>query len=109
MASETLIYTSHFPISLPTPLPSSFLPHHLMKSRVRHFFFCLEPTEAVAADKAGMQVNVVVREGNVPLTDDEKKAFTVVSNFNDIVFESSNKKKKLCETGQETEKVENVS
>ncbi|EEB17075.1 enolase-phosphatase E-1, putative [Pediculus humanus corporis] len=64
--------------------------------------------EAVAADKAGMQVNVVVREGNVPLTDDEKKAFTVVSNFNDIVFESSNKKKKLCETGQETEKVENT-
>lgn len=65
--------------------------------------------EAVAADKAGLQVTIVVREGNAPLTDDEKKAFTTITSFKELVFESSSKKKKICEEGQELEKSENVS
>ncbi|KAK6635622.1 hypothetical protein RUM44_000876 [Polyplax serrata] len=63
--------------------------------------------EAVAADKAGLQTTLVIREGNAPLTDDEKKAFTTIESFKDLVFESSSKKKKICEEEQEVANVEN--
>lgn len=74
-----------------------------------HFFYLfklISLTEAVAADKAGLQTTLVIREGNAPLTDDEKKAFTTIESFKDLVFESSSKKKKICEEEQE---VANVS
>lgn len=65
-------------------------------------------SEAVAADKAGLQVRLVQRDGNAPLTDDELKSFSTISSFKDLVLESSTKKKKICDE-QEAEKVENVS
>ncbi|XP_067643010.1 enolase-phosphatase E1 [Eurosta solidaginis] len=40
--------------------------------------------EAEAAREAGMQVVLLNRPGNAPLTDDDKLAFTVVDNFDSI-------------------------
>jgi enolase-phosphatase E1 len=53
--------------------------------------------EADAAKEAGMPVVVVAREGNTPLTDDEKTKFTVVSTFEVEEEEVPAKKQKLDE------------
>lgn len=42
------------------------------------------PKEAAAASEAGLKTAVVVREGNEPLTDEEKGKFNTISSFSEI-------------------------
>lgn len=41
-------------------------------------------SQAEAAHDAGMQVALLNRPGNAPLTDDDKTAFTFVDNFDNL-------------------------
>ncbi|XP_066586097.1 enolase-phosphatase E1-like isoform X2 [Prorops nasuta] len=63
--------------------------------------------EAKAAKEAGLSVNVVVREGNAALTDEEKVIYTTVKSFLDLSFQSSAKRQKLevTELGEKNEEV----
>jgi hypothetical protein len=57
--------------------------------------FCSFCAEAKAAEKAGLQVALVVREGNEPLTEEDKTHFPVIRSFQDVVFEASAKRRKM--------------
>ena len=48
-------------------------------------FFSDVPMEVDAARKAGMKGYVVVREGNKPLTDEERNEYALIEGFNDIL------------------------
>lgn len=54
--------------------------------------FC---AEAKAAEEAGLKAVLVVREGNEPLTEEDKMHFPVIRSFQDFVFETSAKRKKM--------------
>lgn len=54
--------------------------------------FC---AEAKAAEEAGLKAVLVVREGNEPLTEEDKMHFPVIRSFQDFVFEASAKRKKM--------------
>ncbi|XP_049784493.1 enolase-phosphatase E1 isoform X2 [Schistocerca cancellata] len=60
-------------------------------------FFTDVPKEARAAKSAGLQAVIVVREGNLPITDEDKLEFPVIKSFDDIVFETSVKRRKKSE------------
>jgi len=47
-------------------------------------FFSDVPQEIAAAQKAGMKGYVLAREGNKPLTDEEKKNYKVISSFLEV-------------------------
>jgi hypothetical protein len=67
--------------------------------RSRHFvpfLICLFFAEAKAAQEAGLKAVIVVREGNEPLTEEDKVNFPVIKSFHDCVFEVSAKRKKTC-------------
>ncbi|KAI1286466.1 Enolase-phosphatase E1 [Halotydeus destructor] len=49
-------------------------------------FFTDIPREALAASEAGIKSVLVVREGNAPLTAEEKSLFPLISSFGDIVL-----------------------
>ncbi|XP_058801925.1 enolase-phosphatase E1 isoform X2 [Phymastichus coffea] len=52
--------------------------------------------EAQAAKEAGLAVTIVIREGNAKLTDDDKLAFKTIQSFAELIFQSTNKRQKLC-------------
>lgn len=54
-------------------------------------------TEAVAAKQAGIQVAILVRDGNGPLTDEEQAEHQLYTSFDDINLEFSVGKRKLEE------------
>lgn len=54
-------------------------------------------TEAVAAKQTGIQVALLVRDGNGPLTDEEKAEYQLYTSFDDINLEFSIGKRKLEE------------
>ncbi|XP_015188395.1 PREDICTED: enolase-phosphatase E1-like [Polistes dominula] len=54
--------------------------------------------EAAAAKEAGILPIIVIREGNVALTDEEAIAYTTVKSFLDVTFQTSNKRQKLNPT-----------
>ncbi|CAL7948519.1 unnamed protein product [Xylocopa violacea] len=62
--------------------------------------------EAAAAKEAGLSTVIVLREGNAPLTDEEKVAFTTIKSFLDLTFQTSTKRQKLeaTETPENTTK-----
>ena len=57
--------------------------------------FCSFCAEAKAAEEAGLNAVLVVREGNEPLTEEDKMRFPVIRSFQDFVFETSAKRKKM--------------
>jgi len=57
--------------------------------------FCSFCAEAKAAEEAGLKAVLVVREGNEPLTEEDKMHFPVIRSFQDFVFETSAKRKKM--------------
>jgi len=57
--------------------------------------FCSFCAEAKAAEEAGLKAALVVREGNEPLTEEDKVHFPVIRSFQDFVFEASAKRKKM--------------
>ena len=54
-------------------------------------FFTDVPAEAKAAVDAGLQAVLVSRDGNAPLSDQDKADFTIIHSFSDIEFEQSTK------------------
>lgn len=57
--------------------------------------FCSFCAEAKAAEEAGLKAVLVIREGNEPLTEEDKMHFPVIRSFQDFVFEASAKRKKM--------------
>nr|CAD7261331.1 unnamed protein product [Timema shepardi] len=55
--------------------------------------------EAKAAKEAGLNAVLVVREGNAPLSSEDKAIFPVITSFQDFVFEVSAKRQKLSSDG----------
>lgn len=51
------------------------------------------PAEAQAAIEAGMKTYIVTREGNAELTEEDKKIYHTISNFNEINTEPTQSKK----------------
>ncbi|XP_078033138.1 enolase-phosphatase E1 [Augochlora pura] len=51
--------------------------------------------EAAAAKEAGLSAVLVEREGNAPLTDEDKVSFTTIKSFLDLTFQASTKRQKL--------------
>ncbi|XP_076165606.1 enolase-phosphatase E1 [Ptiloglossa arizonensis] len=51
--------------------------------------------EAAAAKEAGLSAVILLREGNVALSDEERVAFTTIKSFSDLTFQSSTKRQKL--------------
>nr|XP_033324349.1 enolase-phosphatase E1 isoform X1 [Megalopta genalis]XP_033324356.1 enolase-phosphatase E1 isoform X2 [Megalopta genalis] len=66
--------------------------------------------EAAAAKEAGLTAVLVEREGNAPLTDEDKVSFTTIKSFLDLTFQASTKRQKLetTETQEATAKEANV-
>nr|CAD7572142.1 unnamed protein product [Timema californicum] len=56
-------------------------------------------TKAKAAKEAGLNAVLVVREGNAPLSSEDKAIFPVITSFQDFVFEVSAKRQKLSSDG----------
>lgn len=54
-------------------------------------------TEAAAAKEAGIKVALLVRDGNGPLTDEEKAEYQLFSSFDEINLEFVIGKRKLDE------------
>lgn len=54
-------------------------------------------TEAVAAKQTGIQVAILVREGNGLLTDEDKAGYQLYTSFDDINVEFASGKRKLDE------------
>lgn len=57
--------------------------------------YCSFCAEAKAAEEAGLKAVLVVREGNEPLTEEDKMHFPVIRSFQDFVFEASAKRMKM--------------
>lgn len=51
--------------------------------------------EAAAAKETGLSAMLLEREGNTPLTDEDKVTFTSVKSFLDLTFQASTKRQKL--------------
>ena len=51
------------------------------------------PAEAQPASKAGLQTAIVVREGNAPLTDEERKTFPLIHSFSELLPDTKPAKK----------------
>jgi hypothetical protein len=62
--------------------------------------FCSFCAEAKAAEEVGLNAVLVVREGNEPLTEEDKMRFPVIRSFQDFVFETSAKRKKMSTDDQ---------
>ncbi|XP_015591169.1 enolase-phosphatase E1 isoform X1 [Cephus cinctus] len=60
--------------------------------------------EAQAAKEAGMSAMILLREGNAPLTDEDKAAFTTINSFLDLSFQMSAKRAKLDKPEAEEKK-----
>lgn len=45
--------------------------------------------EAKSAAEAGLKTTLVVREGNEPLTDDDKKTYNTISSFSELLAETN--------------------
>ncbi|XP_063994248.1 enolase-phosphatase E1 isoform X2 [Diachasmimorpha longicaudata] len=66
------------------------------------------PTEAKAAVEAGLSSILIIRQGNAPLTVDEKSSYPTVHSFLDITFQTPLKRQKLEERSPPKDE-ENVS
>nr|CAD7425751.1 unnamed protein product [Timema monikensis] len=62
-------------------------------------FFTDVSKEAKAAKEAGLNAVLVVRDGNAPLSSEDKSIFPVINSFQDFVFEVSAKRQKLSLDG----------
>lgn len=62
-------------------------------------------TEAEAAKTSGMNVLVLDRPGNAPLTAEEKSEYIIISSLNDIPLEPVSVKRKIEEENPEAGKV----
>ncbi|XP_033205559.2 uncharacterized protein LOC117166053 [Bombus vancouverensis nearcticus] len=65
--------------------------------------------EAAAAKEAGLSTVIVLREGNAPLTDEERVAFTTIKSFLDLTFQTSTKRQKLETTEVQESKSKSTS
>ncbi|OAD53936.1 Enolase-phosphatase E1 [Eufriesea mexicana] len=61
--------------------------------------------EAAAAKEAGLSTVIVLREGNAPLTDEERVTYITIKSFLDLTFQTSTKRQKL----EATEVQENIN
>ncbi|XP_054011471.1 enolase-phosphatase E1 [Hylaeus anthracinus] len=61
--------------------------------------------EAAAAKETGLSTVILLREGNVALSDEERATFTTIKSFLDLTFQTSTKRQKL----EATETQENVT
>lgn len=60
------------------------LTHHLQRSPEEMLFFSDNVKEIEAAEAAGMRAVLVVRPGNAPVTEDDKKVFKTVETLSEI-------------------------
>ncbi|KAI4482132.1 hypothetical protein M0802_013812 [Mischocyttarus mexicanus] len=61
--------------------------------------------EAAAAKEAGILPFIVIRDGNLALTDEETVTYTTIKSFSDLTFPTSSKRQKLNPTeGEEKDK-----
>ncbi|XP_043254769.1 enolase-phosphatase E1-like [Colletes gigas] len=51
--------------------------------------------EAAAAKEAGLSTVILLREGNIALSDEERVPFTTIKSFLDLTFQTSTKRQKL--------------
>ncbi|XP_043528895.1 enolase-phosphatase E1 [Frieseomelitta varia] len=65
--------------------------------------------EAAAAKKAGLSTAIVIREGNTPLTDEERMSSTTVKSFLDLTFQTSTKRQKLEATEVQENKTKSTA
>nr|CAD7441605.1 unnamed protein product [Timema bartmani] len=72
-------------------------------------FFTDVSKEAEAAKEAGLNAVLVVREGNAPLSSEDKASFPVINSFQDFVFEVSAKRQKLSSDGPNESEVNHSS
>nr|CAD7587683.1 unnamed protein product [Timema genevievae] len=72
-------------------------------------FFTDVSKEAEAAKEAGLNAVLVVREGNAPLSSEDKANFLVINSFQDFVFEVSAKRQKLSSDGPHESEVNRSS
>lgn len=60
-----------------------------------------EILEAKAAVEAGLNAVLVSREGNEPISEDDKKLYPVISSFTELPIETSGKRKITEEAEQQ--------
>ncbi|CAD1477434.1 unnamed protein product, partial [Heterotrigona itama] len=65
--------------------------------------------EAAAAKKAGLSTTIVIREGNAPLTDEERMSSTTIKSFLDLTFQTSTKRQKLEATEAQENKTKSTA
>lgn len=65
--------------------------------KIEIFTIKTQITEAIAAKQTGIQVAILVRDGNGPLTDEEKAKYQLYTSFEEINLEFSVGKRKLEE------------
>lgn len=65
--------------------------------------------EAAAAKKAGLSTAIVIREGNAPLTDEERMSSTTIKSFLDLTFQTSTKRQKLEATEVQENKTKSTA
>lgn len=75
-----------------------FLTSYFHQQSTNTYIIFVFLTEAEAAKSAGMNVVLLDRPGNAPLTDQDKESFKLVKNFNELKFESVGLKRKIEET-----------
>ncbi|XP_063231853.1 enolase-phosphatase E1 isoform X2 [Bacillus rossius redtenbacheri] len=93
------IFSGHFDTEVGSKVEASSysnIANKLGSSPDNIVFFTDVVKEAEAATRAGLSAVVVVREGNAPLSEEDRVKFPVVTSFQDYVFEVSTKKQKLC-------------
>lgn len=61
--------------------------------------------EAEAAKEAGITATIVIREGNAPLSEEEKTAFSTIKTFDELSFQSSSKRQKIDTSDEKKETV----